>query len=138
MTQFLKKHHVLNLAVCHNNVPWAASCFYVYDESAIRFVFTSDQETRHIADSLQQPLVSGTIALETSIIGKIRGIQFSGSLRECTGEEYTIAKKLYLKRFPFAAPFIGSTALWEIVLDHLKMTDNRLGFGKKLIWCKKA
>jgi len=26
--------------------------------------------------------------------------------------------------------------LWEIVLDEVKMTDNALGFGKKIIWTR--
>jgi uncharacterized protein YhbP (UPF0306 family) len=27
-----------------------------------------------------------------------------------------------------------SAPLWEIVLDEVKMTDNALGFGKKIAW----
>lgn len=82
--------------------------------------------------------VAGTITLETKIIGKIRGLQFTGRMAECTGEAFQEARRLYLKRFPYAAPFMGGTALWEISVDQLKLTDNRLGFGKKLIWCKNS
>jgi uncharacterized protein YhbP (UPF0306 family) len=28
------------------------------------------------------------------------------------------------------------TTLWILSIDYLKMTDNRLGFGKKLLWEK--
>jgi len=28
------------------------------------------------------------------------------------------------------------TTLWAVDLTHIKMTDNRLGFGKKIIWEK--
>ena len=138
MTRFLKKHHLLSLAVSHQDRPWAASCFYAYDETQVRFVFTSDKDTRHIQDAQQNLSVAGTVALETTIVGKIRGVQFTGTLEECVGEASLTAKKLYLKRFPYAAPFMGKTALWEIKIDHLKMTDNRLGFGKKIFWNRKA
>jgi uncharacterized protein YhbP (UPF0306 family) len=138
MIRLLKRHHVLSLATCRNNIPWVASCFYVFDQEKTSFLFTSDKETRHISEGLLCADVSGAIALETKVIGKIRGMQFSGHLSECIGEDHIRAKKLYLKRFPYALPFIGATALWQIEITYLKMTDNRLGFGKKLIWCKKS
>jgi uncharacterized protein YhbP (UPF0306 family) len=43
-------------------------------------------------------------------------------------------KKAYLKRFPYA--IFANTNLWILKINYLKMTDNRLGFGKKLIWQK--
>ena len=42
------------------------------------------------------------------------------------------AKKVYLKRFPFAA--LMDTTLWLVIIDYLKMTDNSFGFGKKMVW----
>ena len=38
----------------------------------------------------------------------------------------------YLKRFPYAA--LAELTLWAIRPDYMKLTDNTLGFGKKLIW----
>ena len=43
-------------------------------------------------------------------------------------------KTVYLKKFPFA--ILKNTALWYIEPTFLKFTDNRLGFGKKIIWEK--
>lgn len=48
------------------------------------------------------------------------------------GELADLVKFVYLKRFPFAA--LMDTTLWVLQIDYAKMTDNRLGFGKKLIW----
>ena len=45
---------------------------------------------------------------------------------------YRKAHTSYLKRFPFA--ILSNTKLWTIRLIGIKMTDNRLGFGKKLYW----
>jgi uncharacterized protein len=136
--RFINKHHIFTLATACDQAPWCCSCFYVFDDQRNSIIFTSDTHTRHITEGLKNQMVAGAIALDTRIIGIIQGVQFSGILTELKNEEYEIGRKRYLKRFPYAAPFIGSTALWGIEITHLKMTDNKLGFGKKLIWYKNA
>jgi uncharacterized protein YhbP (UPF0306 family) len=134
ITEFIKEHHVLTLASCSENEPWCANCFYVYLEKENAFVFTSDMGTKHVSDSLEQPLVAGSVVLETNIIGKIRGLQFQGEMIKLENGELNVAKKAYLKRFPVA--MLMKTTLWVVKPVLLKYTDNRLGFGKKLIWKK--
>jgi uncharacterized protein len=136
ITSFIHQHHVLTLATCRDREPYCCSCFYVYIENLNLFVFTSDKETKHIQDVVVQTSVAGAIALETSMVGKIRGIQFTGVIRELSGKELTIARKAYLMKFPVA--ILKKTHLWGVEPDLLKMTDNRLGFGKKLIWKNQA
>jgi uncharacterized protein YhbP (UPF0306 family) len=65
-------------------------------------------------------------------VGKIQGIQFSGRMEIPQGEMIEKTRNAYLKRFPFAV--LMDTTLWILYADQIKMTDNRLGFGKKLIW----
>ena len=130
IVNFIKQHHVFTLAVSKNNLPWCCNCFYSYIENEALLVFTTDTNTRHGAEILENKLVSGSIVLETKIIGKIQGIQFSGEALDATGIDN--AKYSYLKRFPFAA--LMDTRLWVIKLNHIKFTDNSFGFGKKLIW----
>jgi uncharacterized protein YhbP (UPF0306 family) len=132
ITRFFKKHHVLTIATTVNDEPWCANCFYVYLEDENALVFTTDVVTRHGQDFLKNPLVAGSVVLETLIIGRIRGIQFQGNVSEVTGESERKAKTAYLKRFPPAA--LMETHLWFVRLTFIKLTDNRLGFGKKLIW----
>jgi len=131
---FLGEHHILTLAVSKDNIPYCATCYYVYIPGKNRFIVTSDHDTRHIRDVVEGGnfRVSGTVALETRIVGKIRGIQFTGILRELTGEELKEAKSVYIKRFPVA--LLTTLHLWALEPDFIKMTDNRLGFGTKLIW----
>ncbi len=136
ITTFLKKHHVLTLATVSGDQPWVANCFYAFVEEQMAFVFTSGYETRHIQEVMQNNKVAGNVVLETSIIGKIQGIQFCGTLTKAEGEALDKASSAYLKRFPFAA--LMDTTLWILSIDYLKMTDNRLGFGKKLIWERKG
>ncbi|HKL08565.1 MAG TPA: pyridoxamine 5'-phosphate oxidase family protein [Bacteroidales bacterium] len=132
--QFIKKHHVLTLATSYVNIPYCANCFYVYSEEDNMLIFTSDFETKHIRDILSQNIVAGSIVLETNVIGKIQGVQLQGKITEATGEMLKKARSKYLKRFPVA--MLMKTNLWTVELTFLKFTDNRLGFGKKLIWGK--
>ena len=134
IVRFLHHHHVLTLATCCDNRPWCCQCFYAYVESLCGLAFTSDAATRHITEALQQPYIAGSIVLETSIVGKIQGIQLEGKLAEADGELLKEIKSAYIKRFPFA--LLMDTKLWFLELHTLKMTDNRLGFGKKLHWKK--
>ena len=130
--KFIKKHHVLTLATSVDNKPYCANCFYVYLEDRNAFVFTSDVETKHIQDVLQNNYVAGSVVLETNVIGKIQGIQFNGFLHEPKDQLLVEVKKSYLKRFPIAQ--LMQTTLWVLDLTFIKLTDNKLGFGKKLIW----
>jgi uncharacterized protein YhbP (UPF0306 family) len=132
ITTFLKKHHVLTLATVSGDQPWVANCFYAFQEEQMAFVFTSGYETRHIQEAVLSSKVAGNVVLETSIIGKIQGIQFTGTLIRAEGDALDKASSAYLRRFPFAA--LMDTTLWVLTIEYLKMTDNRLGFGKKLLW----
>lgn len=130
--KFFRKHHVLTIATSVENEPWCANCFYAYMEEENSLVFTTDHATRHGQEFLKNSLVGGSVVLETMIVGKIRGIQFQGIISEPDGELLSRVKKAYLMRFPVAA--LMDTRLWFVKLTYIKMTDNRLGFGKKIIW----
>ena len=136
ITDFIKKHHVLTLATSVNDLPYCANCFYAYLENENMFVFTSDNETKHVQDVLHNNYVGGSVVLETRVVGKIQGIQFNGKMYLPEDSLKKKARKIYMKRFPFAQ--LMKTQLWVVDLDFIKLTDNRLGFGKKLIWRKEA
>lgn len=129
---FIQEHHVLTLATCDNNIPYCSHCFYTYDEKNNWFIVASDTSTRHITQVLTNPNVSVGIALETTMVGQIQGVQIEAMMSSFSSEEVKKANLLYLKKFPFA--LLKSTTLWKIQPFMIKMTDNRLGFGKKLIW----
>jgi len=132
ITDFIHKHHIFTLATSVNNIPYTSTCFYVYIDVINLFVFTSDHGTRHVNEMMLQPLVAGAVALETTMIGKIQGIQFTGFSHELKDELYETALQAYLKKFPVAG--FKKLTLWGIQPDFIKMTHNVLGFGKKLIW----
>jgi len=131
ITTYIKKHHLFALATSYENLPYAASCFYVYDETLNALIFASDKKTKHISDALKQDVVAGTIAKETMLIKRIQGIQFKGILKPT--EDKKLRSK-YIKRFPVAL-FIDFD-LWLIELFYIKMTDNILNFAHKIVWEK--
>lgn len=130
--KFIGQHHVLTLATSINNEPWCCSCFYAYIKEENMFVILSDGHTRHVKESVENKKIAGAIALETKVIGKIRGIQFSGTMELLKEKELSKAKRTYLFKFPFA--LLTKTQVWGLKLTHIKMTDNRLGFGEKIYW----
>ena len=125
---------MVTIATSVENNPWCASCFYVYLEEENVIVFTTDLKTRHGLEFIKNPKIAGSVALETLVIGKIRGIQFEGIVSEPDEEMRSRVRNAYLKRFPVA--MLMETHLWIVRLTHIKYTDNRLGFGKKLVWNK--
>jgi len=134
---FVGKHHVFTLSSSSKNIPYSCSCFYSFQKDIPRFIFTSDETTRHGQELLSNNTAAGNIVLETETIGKIQGIQFTGTVKQITDKKaFNIARKLYLKRFPYAVFSIRE--LWGFEAGFIKMTDNRLGFGKKIIWKKKT
>jgi uncharacterized protein len=136
IVRFFRKHHVLTIASSAGDEPWCANCFYVYLEDENVLVFTTDTDTRHGQEFIKNPSVAGSVVLETRIIGKIRGIQFQGIVSALEEKEQEKFTKAYLRRFPVAV--LMETKLWMVKLTYIKMTDNRLGFGKKVVWMKNS
>ena len=130
IAKFIRRHHVLTLAtVSADGMPYCSNAFYAYDSVRNVLIFTSDDATRHVAEMRDRADVAVSIVLETRIVGRIRGVQICG--RAVEGDDAD--RRVYLKRFPYAAA-MGATTLWRIEPVFMKLTDNTLGFGKKLIW----
>ena len=129
IVDFIKRHHVLTLATATaDGMPYCAACFYAYDKERNRLVFTSDEKTNHAQQMLQNANVAIGITLETRIVGKVQGVQICGKAEQGNEED----KRVYIKRFPYAA--LAPLNIWAVEPTFIKLTDNTLGFGKKLIW----
>jgi uncharacterized protein YhbP (UPF0306 family) len=129
---FLKKHHVMTVATAVGGAPYCASVFYALLDDELQLVFSSSYSTRHGAEMQANSAVAGAIALETATVGKIQGLQFCGRVAEPADAMRARVRAAYLRRFPYAV--VSSEPLWTLDFDFLKLTDNRLGFGKKIVW----
>ena len=132
--EFIKCHHLLTLATSKDNTPYCCNVFYVYNEKNNSLIFSSETKTEHAIDFIENPNVAASITLETKDVEKIQGVQILGKIVEPKGEEIDNATKQYLKEFPYAKKM--KLYLWEMKLTFIKMTHNKLGFGKKIIWGK--
>ena len=129
ITTFITQHHVMSLATSNEEELSVCSLFYVYNEVRNSFVVASSDETTHVQHIQKSSAVAGNILLETHTVGKIQGLQFRG---EFVPLEDKALQKEYFKAFPYALAL--SPKLWQIKVNYFKLTDNRLGFGKKIIW----
>ncbi len=129
ITDFIDKHHVMSLASTDGTEINVCNLFYAFKEEEVSFVVASSEDTTHIKNIFKNSSVAGSIVLETKTVGKIQGLQFRGVFLAL---ENTELKKLYFKTFPYAV--VLKPKLWQIKVDYFKMTDNTLGFGKKIIW----
>ncbi len=129
ISHFLDEHHVMSLATSDFESLSVCSLFYAYSKEKNSFVVASSDDTLHIEHISKNRSIAGNILLETKTVGKIQGLQFRGEFIPLEDSEL---KKLYFKNFPYALAL--SPKLWQIKVNYLKMTDNRLGFGKKIIW----
>ena len=131
---FLNEHHLLNLATSQNNKPYCCNLFYVYDQVSNQLIFSTETKTKHAQDFICNTNVEGSIALETKEVSKIQGVQLLGTIYELKAARLQSAKEQYIQAFSYAANM--DIHLWAMPLNFIKMTHNKLGFGKKLIWEK--
>ena len=127
--RFIAKHHLLTLATCKENQPFCCSSFYAYDKETKSFIIAGDEKTTHIQNIMTNKKVAANIHLETKEIGKIEGLQIEGTLTRCEDKRL---QKLYFKAFPYALAM--QPTLWQLRPTRFKLTDNRLGFGKKVTY----
>ena len=127
--KFISKHHVLTLATStKEGEPYCCNCFFVFDAETAAFIFTSGEATHHAQMMMQNDRVAASVVLETRTVGKVQGLQITGRIKRAIEGD----KMRYIKEFPYAA--VADLELWRLEADFMKLTDNTLGFGKKLIW----
>lgn len=136
ISRWLTKQHVLTYCVGGGESLWCANAFYIFDAGRVAFYLLSETSSRHGELIGQQSPVAGTVNGQPKTVALIRGLQFRGEIRLLSEDESAGYRSRYLKRFPIAR--VMSAPMWEIRLDELKMTDNTLGFGKKLHWLREA
>ncbi|WP_311790560.1 MULTISPECIES: YhbP family protein [Pantoea] len=132
LVRYLKKQHVLSLCCQAGDDLWCANCFYVFDEASMAFWLMTEPDTRHGTLLQANPQVAGTVNGQPKTVLLIKGVQYRGKIARLEDAAEVQARMVYQKRFPVARKV--SAPLWEIRLDEIKMTDNALGFGKKIVW----
>ena len=81
---YLERHHVMTLATCSADGPWAAAVFYV-QRSAPPCIFLSSPSSRHCRNLAQDPRCAATIQEDYSDWTQIKGIQLEGRRHRVAG-----------------------------------------------------
>lgn len=131
ITDFIHSRQLSSISLVCDNDPYSFNAFYAFDDKNYTLIIASDDNTKHMK-SLLAPAsthkLSGTIVNDTKIVGLIQGVQFLAEISKVSNAE----KIIYFKKFPFALAM--KPKLWAIKLNWIKFTNNKLGFGKKIIW----
>ncbi len=114
--------------VSKSGEPYCSNAFYSFDDERNALIFSSSNDTLHAQQMAEKPDVAASIVLESKVVGKLQGLQITG--RVVAGDERD--RTLYISSFPYAA--VVPLTLWRLEMNFIKLTDNTLGFGKKLIW----
>lgn len=131
---YLSSQTSLSLCCVDDGMPYCCTCFYVLDAQRISFYFSSSLNTYHANIMLKSSRVAGTVADQTQSVMHLQGVQYQGRVKLLMDEEEKRARQLFYASYPIAK--LKKAPMWEIMLNSLKMTNNKLGFGKKLLWSR--
>ena len=132
ITAFISNHFVLSLATSKDNKPYSANCYYVFNKEKEELIFSSDIKTKHAKYFIENKNVSATISVSSNDVQKIKGAQIIGEIKPILKSESFLYNKLYIDKFPVAKGM--KLSLWSLKMSFIKMTDNSISFGHKVIW----
>jgi len=113
-------------------IPYCFSCYYVFNADNGLLYFKSSGDAHHAALLVNNAAVAGTILPDKLNKLIVRGVQLQGEVLDQFHPMAKDAFALYHKENAMALAIKGK--VFTIRLDFLKMTDSRLGFGKKITW----
>ena len=131
--EFLQTQHCATVC-CTDEAgkPYCFSCFYAYENCKAIFYFKSSANSQHAVIMKKNPSIAGTILPDRLNKLSVKGIQFEAEVLDNTDAVIQEGMLNYFKKHPVALLMPGE--LWALQINHIKMTDSTLGFGKKIIW----
>ncbi len=112
--------------------PYCFSCFYAFSRIDGLIYFKSSANSHHANLLKKNSFIAGTVLPDKLNKLTIKGIQFEAIVLDT--QHPLVKKRLnnYYKKHPAALAMPGD--IWILQIEYIKMTDNTLGFGKKIIW----
>jgi hypothetical protein len=135
----------MSLATCEDNVPWAASVFFVADD-AFNLYFISGESSRHSKNAAANSSAAVTINKDHSDWFTISGLQIEGCVSISPAQERDRVLPLYLSKFSDLSRLRDnpSNEQEKLIVDRLmasdfyrlkpckiRLIDNSMGFGFK-------
>lgn len=135
--QFLKEQTCSTICCLdEQQQPWCFSCFYAFNAEEGLLYYKSAADSHHSVFLINNPIIAGTILPDKLNKLVVKGIQFQGVLLDFLHPKAAKASFFYHKKHPLALAVPGD--MWTVKMEHIKMTDSTLGFGKKILWNRKT
>ncbi len=133
--RFLKAEKFATIScIDEYGAPYCFNCMYVFDAKNSLLFFKSSTTSRHSALIDTDPRVAGTILPVKPDLLALKGIQFTGRVLDANDTLCRNAVMKYHMAFPLAVSMSGKVFVVEV--NEIKLTDNSIGFGKKVNWNK--
>ncbi len=116
--------------------PWCFSCYFIFNPGEGLLYFKSSPASNHSSMMKKNPLIAGTVLPDKLNKLRVRGIQFEGIVLDSMDRLTQGASQYYHKKNPLALAIPGE--VWTIQVNHIKMTDSAMGFGKKVSWLRQS
>ena len=145
VTALLRNCNVMSIATSEGGIPWAASVFFVADNS-FNLYFISGQGSRHSRNINTNPSASATVNKDHRDWFSISGLQIEGNVDISPLEERERTLARYLNKFPnliqlrdnpsnkgekLIAERILSSGFYRLQPRTIRLIDNSLSFGFK-------
>ncbi|MDP1843843.1 MAG: hypothetical protein Q8K64_10515 [Sediminibacterium sp.] len=132
---FIQQNTCANIC-CINAImqPYCFTCYYLFNSTEQLLYYKSTLDTAHSVNILAKSNIAGTILPDKLNKLKVKGVQFEGIVLDNANPMVKRASIAYHKKYPMALAVPGN--VWVIQLNHIKYTNNALGFGKKLHWIR--
>lgn len=125
--EYLEKNKLMTVATADNNIPWAATVFFAFDQG-LNLYFISREDRRHSQEIIKNPVVAITINQDFGKPGKVKGVQIQG---EAAISEDRQDLDKFIKRFAWAQKFLDSHKLFKIKPTFIRyLDDEKFGPGQ--------
>jgi uncharacterized protein YhbP (UPF0306 family) len=135
--EFLEKQTCASICCLdEDNRPWCFSCFFIFNPGEGLLYFKSSPGANHSSMMKKVPLIAGTVLPDKLNKLRTQGIQFEGVVLDSMDRLTLGASQYYHKKNPLALAIPGD--VWTIQVNRIKMTDSKMGFGKKIAWYRQS
>ena len=133
--EFLEKQTCAGICCLdEHKSPWCFSCYFIFNPCEGLLYFKSSPGARHASMMKTNPFIAGTVLPDKLNKLRVRGVQFEGIVLDSMDRLTLDASRYYHKKNPMALAIPGE--VWTIQVNHIKMTDSAMGFGKKITWSR--
>jgi uncharacterized protein YhbP (UPF0306 family) len=131
--QFLELQNCASVCcIDEEGKPYCFSCFYTFNRQEGLIYFKSSANSHHARLMKKNPFVAGTVLPDKLNKLTTKGIQFEALVLDTGLPQVKKDVSSYFRKHPAALVMPGE--IWALQIEHIKMTDSTLGFGKKIIW----